>query len=81
MWTHLLQAAILLLNHLEAGRPQDSGALAWALTEFSLASADGGRDLWCCEGKNSSNGQLPQSLALWPELKAAVWIMSPEHLS
>lgn len=31
--------------------------------------------------KNSFNYQLPQFLALWPELKAAVWIMSPEHLS
>lgn len=40
-----LQAAILLLNHLETGRPEDSGALAWALTEFCLASADGGYDL------------------------------------
>lgn len=44
MWTRLLQTAILL-SHLEAGRPGDSGALAWALTEFCLASADGGRDL------------------------------------
>lgn len=32
--------------------------------------------------ENSSKYQLPQVLlALWPELKADVWIMSPEHLA
>lgn len=31
--------------------------------------------------ENSSNYQLPQFLALWPELEADVWIMSPEYLA
>lgn len=31
--------------------------------------------------ENCSNYQLPQFLALWPELEADVWIMSPEYLA
>lgn len=81
VWIHLLQAAVLLLSCLEAGWPEDFRTLGWALTELCLASADGGHDSWCCEGEDSSNYQLPQFLALWPELKAAVWIMSPECLA
>lgn len=81
VWIHLLQAAVLLLSCLEAGWPEDSRALGWALTELRLASADGGHDSWCYEGEDSSNYQLPHFLALWPELKAAVWIMSPRVFS